>query len=86
MKQKPMVCPSMQLASLSPYLSLLSMVEPIDKCHPGESGLVHKTNLVQGLAIGSKSPNKVSVGELAEGSLTNPSRCRHIEATVKHRV
>ena len=41
----------LMLASLSPYLSLLSMVEPIDKHHPEESGLVHETNLVQGLAI-----------------------------------
>ena len=39
------------LASLSPSLSLLSMVEPIDKRHPEESGLVHETNLVQDLAI-----------------------------------
>ena len=39
------------LASLSPYLSLLSMVEPTDKCHPEESGLVHETNVVQGLTI-----------------------------------
>ena len=27
------------------------MVEPIDKRHPEDSGLVHETNLVQGLAI-----------------------------------
>ena len=35
---------------------------------------------------GSKSRNKVSVGEPAEGSLTNPSRCCLDVATVKHRA
>lgn len=35
---------------------------------------------------GSKSRNKVSVGEPAEGSLTNPSRCRLRAAMVKHRA
>lgn len=34
---------------------------------------------------GSKSRNKVSVGEPAEGSLTNPSRCPRL-AVVKHRA
>ena len=39
------------LASLSPYLSLLSMVESIDERHREESSLVHETNQVQDIAI-----------------------------------